>query len=201
MSTKGHSNAGASAKHDSRRDGNLTNTMKLIRPLNTGLILLAAAAIANARGGRRGAPVVSNVLDILPSHLREEVVEDATKALEAVADFKDPVARYNFGDAIAALKAGKRVAREGWNGKGLFVFMPVPAQIPLETVPKMTSLPDSVKAEFARRGTGPAYSNQLALVKPNGEVNGWSPSTPDALADDWMVLPDETPLAAAADGL
>jgi hypothetical protein len=27
----------------------------------------------------------------------------------------------NFGDAIAALKAGKRVARRGWNGKGMWL--------------------------------------------------------------------------------
>ena len=28
----------------------------------------------------------------------------------------------NFGEAIAALKAGKKVAREGWNGKGMFIL-------------------------------------------------------------------------------
>ena len=27
-----------------------------------------------------------------------------------------------FGEAIAALKAGKKVAREGWNGKGMFIL-------------------------------------------------------------------------------
>ncbi len=27
----------------------------------------------------------------------------------------------NFGKAIEALKAGKKVARTGWNGKGMFV--------------------------------------------------------------------------------
>ena len=29
----------------------------------------------------------------------------------------------DFGDAIRALKSGKRVAREGWNGKGMFLFL------------------------------------------------------------------------------
>jgi len=29
----------------------------------------------------------------------------------------------NFGDAIQALKEGKRATRADWNGKGLFVFM------------------------------------------------------------------------------
>ena len=45
----------------------------------------AAAAIANARGGRRGMPPIKNVLDILPDKLRREVMEDAEAALEAAA--------------------------------------------------------------------------------------------------------------------
>jgi hypothetical protein len=41
-----------------------------------------------------------------------------------------------FGDAIEALENGKRVQREGWNGKGLFVFMQVPSTINREIVLK-----------------------------------------------------------------
>ena len=29
----------------------------------------------------------------------------------------------NFGQAIEALKQGKRVARQGWNGKSMFLFL------------------------------------------------------------------------------
>ena len=29
----------------------------------------------------------------------------------------------NFGQAIEALKQGKRIARQGWNGKGMFLFL------------------------------------------------------------------------------
>ncbi|MCF8533865.1 MAG: hypothetical protein K9G48_12735 [Reyranella sp.] len=45
----------------------------------------AAAAIANARGGRRGMPPIANILDVLPRNLVDEVIEDATAALEAAA--------------------------------------------------------------------------------------------------------------------
>ncbi len=41
------------------------------------------SAIANARGGRRGAPEIRNILDILPQKLRDEVMEDAEEALKA----------------------------------------------------------------------------------------------------------------------
>lgn len=94
----------------------------------------------------------------------------------------------NFGQAIKALKDGKRIAREGWNGKGLFVFMQVPAEIGIDIVPKMQSLPQSVKDEFIRRGGAISYSNQMALVNTNNSINGWAPSSSDALAEDWVIL-------------
>lgn len=48
-------------------------------------IKAAAAAIANARINRRGAPSISNILDMLPQKLKDEVFEDAKAALEAAA--------------------------------------------------------------------------------------------------------------------
>lgn len=50
-------------------------------------ILAAAAAIANARGNRRGAPTIVNVLDVLPDRLRAEVIEDAQAVIEALEVF------------------------------------------------------------------------------------------------------------------
>jgi uncharacterized protein (DUF1919 family) len=94
----------------------------------------------------------------------------------------------NFGQAIEALKQGKRVARQGWNGKGLFIFMQVPSEINEEIVPKMQSLPQTVKDEFARRGGSISYSNQMALVNPNNSINGWAPSSSDTLSEDWVIL-------------
>jgi hypothetical protein len=94
----------------------------------------------------------------------------------------------NFGAAINALKNGKMVARIGWNGKGMFVFREVPAQVPAVIVPKMSSLPDAVKAEFEKRGGNLWYSNQFAIVKADNTINGWAPSGSDTLAEDWIIL-------------
>lgn len=101
----------------------------------------------------------------------------------------------NFGQAIEALKEGKRVQRTGWNGKGLFVFMQVPSTINREIVPKMQSLPQSVKDEFERRFNDPNeqidaiyYDNQLALVNSSNLINGWAASVSDSLANDWVIL-------------
>ena len=96
-----------------------------------------------------------------------------------------------FGQAIEALKEGKMVARQGWNGKGLFVFMQVPSTIPEDVVPKMQSVPQSVKNVLAKRGGSISYSNQMALVNSDNTINGWSPSSSDTLAVDWIVYEEE----------
>ena len=109
----------------------------------------------------------------------------------------------SFGKAIEALKQGKRVQRQGWNGKGMFIFMQVPSEVSMEIVPKMTSLPDSVKKEFEHRYNrlNPAsgsidpilfnsirYQNQLAMVYPDNNIYGWVASPSDILEEDWIIL-------------
>jgi len=105
---------------------------------------------------------------------------------------------FNFGEAVTHLKNGKMLQRIGWNRKGLFIFRQVPSIVSIDIVPKMTSLPDEVKAEFIKRhseGNGASiaelgsvrYSNQIAIVKPNNEINNWSASISDALATDWCI--------------
>lgn len=108
----------------------------------------------------------------------------------------------NFGEAVKALKEGKRVQRQGWNGKGLFIFMQVPSQVEADIVPKMTSLPQSVKDEFLRRfdeakndpkirpssDYSIRYHNQIAMVYPDNNIYGWVASPSDVLEEDWVIL-------------
>lgn len=94
----------------------------------------------------------------------------------------------SFGTAIEALKQGRRVARKGWNGKGMFIFMQVPSDIDEDIIPKMQSLPQSVKDEFIRRGGGIRYRNQLAMVYPDNTIYGWVASPSDVLEKDWCIL-------------
>jgi len=98
------------------------------------------------------------------------------------------VENQNFGQAIEALKEGKRVARQGWNGKGMFIFQQVPSEINEDIVPKMQSLPKTVKDEFAKRGGSIRYKNQLAMVYPDNTVYGWVASPSDVLENDWCIL-------------
>lgn len=92
-----------------------------------------------------------------------------------------------FGEAITAAKAGKRISRAGWNGKGMFVFVQVPSEVPEAIVPKMSSLPQDVKAELVRRGGTIRYKNQMAIVYPDNTISGWVASVSDGLESDWCI--------------
>lgn len=49
---------------------------------------LAAAAIANARGARRGVPEIRNILEVLPDKLREEVRDDARAVFDTLMEWQ-----------------------------------------------------------------------------------------------------------------
>ena len=101
----------------------------------------------------------------------------------------------NFGKALKALKAGKKVAREGWNGKGMFVFQRPGDMLSTDMiVNKVKSLPDSFK-KYVNDYYDVTETNMikfcayLCMKDANDNiVNGWLASQSDMLADDWMVV-------------
>jgi len=103
----------------------------------------------------------------------------------------------NFGQAIEAAKTGKRIARQGWNGKGMFVFQRPADELDLEMiVHRVKSLPQSVKDFFAlqneqgRDGSSKVkFTAYLCMYAADGSiVNGWLASQTDMLAEDWVIL-------------
>ena len=86
-----------------------------------------------------------------------------------------------FGDALQALKAGKRVARAGWNGKGMFVYYVRAAAYLAQS--------EVAKAYFGENAYVP-YASYLALKGVDEKVSTWVPSINDVLAEDWVVLPN-----------
>lgn len=91
----------------------------------------------------------------------------------------------DFGDAIRAMKAGKRVARSGWNGKGMWLSLsPGVAALPSE---EFWSGQNSAYAE-AQGGTATVLPC-ITMKTATGEIlMGWLASQTDMLATDWEVL-------------
>lgn len=77
----------------------------------------------------------------------------------------------DFGSALYALKAGQRVMRAGWNGKGMWLSLQVPDEHSKMTLPY-------IYIEYP--GGHPAY--------PHGSRVPWLASQTDMLAEDWEVV-------------
>lgn len=100
-----------------------------------------------------------------------------------------------IGEAIEELKKGNMVARTEWEPDNYFLFRQVPAEIKKDIVPKMQSLPQSVKDEFEKRFNDDNYQidaiyydDQIAVVNDSNLIVNWSPTVSDVLAEDWIVL-------------
>lgn len=106
----------------------------------------------------------------------------------------------DYGYALAAVKDGHCIARAGWNGKNMCVFMRPADTLPISFLPKVKSLPESIKKQFYERFNGESFyasgdeikvsfSAYLCMLAADGTViNGWIASQTDALATDWVVL-------------
>jgi hypothetical protein len=94
----------------------------------------------------------------------------------------------NFGSALEILKHGGQVARSGWNGRGMFVYL-----VPYNSYPAQTAV---AKAHFGEGALVP-YHAYLALVGVDGAVSTWAPSVGDALAEDWYAT-EESPVVSRA---
>ena len=78
-----------------------------------------------------------------------------------------------FGNALEALKDGKRVARKGWNGKGIYLELQRPDAQSKMTLPYIYIVTNSLVSD-----------NPDA---PRGAVP-WLASQTDMLCEDWYVV-------------
>ena len=90
--------------------------------------------------------------------------------------------RMDFSDALRQVKAGKRITREGWNGKGMFVVYQkaYPQGIPCN---KQTA-----QAWGLNEGDLFKCEPYLQIKMANGSHSMWVPSINDVLAEDWYVI-------------
>ena len=98
-----------------------------------------------------------------------------------------PIDGMTFGMAIEAMKQGKKVARRGWNGKGMWLCIPLcdgPKEIPA------TGIWGKPNAEYAEQNGGKVTVVPYITMKAaDGTiVMGWLASQTDMLADDWCIV-------------
>lgn len=92
----------------------------------------------------------------------------------------------NFGEAIEALKEGKRVAREGWNGKGMFLFL-----LPAGTVPTKAIYDPALRVVIESEVGGETFEalGSIRMFTADKKIlTGWLASQTDILSEDWIIL-------------
>lgn len=98
-------------------------------------------------------------------------------------------ARYQtFGDALRELKESPEttvIHRQGWNGKGMFVFERPEFTADAETLQKLVSVPPVAKHFLLEIGA--VFSAYLCISGPTGIVSSWVPSSSDLNGNDWLV--------------
>ena len=84
-----------------------------------------------------------------------------------------PVESLSFGQALVDLRAGKRLARSGWNGKGMFIEQ-------------------QNTDEHSKMSSSYLYIDTSGLETSNPDAPKcrvpWLPSQTDMLSFDWMVV-------------
>lgn len=82
----------------------------------------------------------------------------------------------DFGKALQALKEGKRVAREGWNGKNQYIELATNVSY---------KNPDGLIINVNHNAMG---NKAIAFVGTSGVQLGWLASQSDMLSEDWKVV-------------
>lgn len=85
----------------------------------------------------------------------------------------------DFSDALRVLKAGGRIARDGWNGKDMFLFLVSGSTFTVNRPPLLGIYPE---------GTEIQYHAHIDMKTAQGYVVPWLASQADLLADDWTQV-------------
>jgi len=97
---------------------------------------------------------------------------------------------FDFSEALAGLRIGHKLARAGWNGKGMFVWLVKGSIAPGED----GSLPDLVNGvtthlfEHGDKGTVTRMPHLCMRAADGSTVTGWLASQTDMMAEDWMIV-------------
>ena len=85
----------------------------------------------------------------------------------------------DIGWALNTMKSGNKVARCGWNGKGMFLFLVPGSQFKVNRPPLLGLYPE---------GTEITYQPHVDMKTAQGTIVPWLASQSDLLAEDWDIV-------------
>jgi len=95
----------------------------------------------------------------------------------------------DFGDAIRCLKQGEKLAREGWNGKSMFIVLMPALYLPPYNTQEPGAKVNDRTAKHIGYDTPLDSQPYFAMKTATGQWQpGWLASQADMLADDWRIV-------------
>lgn len=85
----------------------------------------------------------------------------------------------DFGKAIKLLKEGKKLQREGWNGKNQYIELAT-------NISYINANQEVINVNHEAIG-----NKAIAFVGTSGVQLGWLASQSDMLAEDWKIVEEE----------
>ena len=106
------------------------------------------------------------------------------KPKEVFEEEYEKVEGMTFGHAIKALKAGHKVARKGWNGRSMFLWLKPAATVKAEWCkdPMLKGLAEANGGEIEALGTICMFTDQKQIL------SSWLASQTDMLSEDWIIV-------------
>lgn len=124
----------------------------------------------------------TNLLTVVEAEQVLRSVMEGYTPMQAVGGGKNPAyrgPRMDFGQALDALKEGSKVARAGWNGKDMFLFLVPGSSFAVNRAPLLGIYPE---------GTVIDYHPHIDMKTAQGYVVPWLASQTDVLAEDWTLI-------------
>ena len=92
----------------------------------------------------------------------------------------------NFGQALELLKQGEKIARRGWNGKGMFIYHVPESEF-------IFNMNETVSSGVHRE--------HIDMRTAQGDFVPWTASQTDLLAEDWEIIAFSHELDRFADAM
>lgn len=104
-----------------------------------------------------------------------------------------PATGLDFGMALRAMEAGKRVARRGWNGKGMWIVLMSGMNLPPYNTQGTERKVNDRTAKWIGEDTPLETLPYIAMWTVNAEgrrawLPGWLASQTDMLSKDWEIV-------------
>lgn len=95
----------------------------------------------------------------------------------------------DFSQALIQIRAGQRVARDGWNGKGMFIVLMPRLQLPPYNTQGTERKVNDRTAKWIGEDTPLDCQPYIAMWTAAKQWQpGWLASQADLLANDWTVV-------------